>query len=145
MKLHSSLLIMAVAGMFVSDCHEEPREPKIAIYDNSRCDGTPQDWRAQGAEFGELMAHNLLEVGPQRIRWNQVPISDATLHQYLAVVHDLNPVPALVVVFDSQTACDVVRNMRTQIEASMHCQEPGRVCVEYSAGEWSRLKPPPPR
>ncbi len=116
-----------------------PQSPAPTIYALDRCGGTPAGWQAQGSEFGELMSHNLLQVGSKGLKWNRVPVSGTVLRTYLGAVSSLNPAPALVVIFEPDGDCRAVAGIRRAIETRLSCGQAG-ICVEYSQAQWARAQ-----
>lgn len=140
----ASVCFAGLGGIALTSC-KEGAPPKAALattYGQSRCAPVPANRARQGSEFGELMSRNVLAVDQRALQWNGVPITRPTLKEYLGDLRALSPGPALVIVFDPTTSCDVVETVRRTIAGEKLCGSLS-VCVEYSAAEWEKMKPPP--
>lgn len=133
-----SLLALVVAG-----CSSAPVEPTKAVtYARDMCGGLPV-WSARGAESGELMTYNHLEVLPSAILWNGVVIDRATLDEYLGKIRALNPQPVTALVPKPTANCGDVLSIRQKMEDRLSCSVE-KTCVEYSEADWSKRHPPVP-
>jgi hypothetical protein len=134
--MSSKALCIGFALVLVG-CNGSQAQPerRSSTYNVSRCGGAPSNWSPHGSEFGELMAHNTLEVGPASVRWNGIAISAATAKEYLGDMNQLNPHVNIQVVFDELTDCNVVQQTRALVSDNLHCG-PTEACVEYSEPEW---------
>jgi hypothetical protein len=144
MTINRRIALLPVLTIFaLAACQREPVHPsKPAIYDEGMCGGQP-GWSVSGAESGELMTYNHLQVTPSAILWNGVAISGATLSDYLDQGRALNPRPVTALVPSSKADCSDVEAVRRAMEDRLHCSAE-RNCVEYPEREWAKRHPPLP-
>ena len=136
-------LVSVLALLALSACKREPvQPPKPAIYAEHSCGGQPS-WSASGSESGELMTYNHLLITPSATLWNGVPISRATLDDYLGQVIALNPRPVTALVPNPRASCADVEAVRRMMQDRLHCSGE-RDCVEYPEREWAKRHPPIP-
>jgi hypothetical protein len=137
MRNPAPLVICIGAVLFSGGCDSPRREAgqSVATYGSTRCGGPGPGWSAHGSEFGELMAHNTLAVGPAKLTWNGVALSAATLQSYLQEMRRLNPSVNLQLVFDERADCGLVKQTRALVTGKLGCHSTGQ-CVEYSGGEY---------
>lgn len=133
-------LVSVLAILALSACkRERVQPPKPATYANNSCGGQPS-WSVFGSEDGELMTYNHLAITPSATLWNSLPISLATLDDYLVQVSALNPRPVTALVPNPRTSCADVEAVRRMMEDRLHCSgEMG--CVEYSERDWAKRHP----
>lgn len=145
LSLSKQAVALALAILATACSPRAPsRERAIETYGAGRCGGTPLHWSPQGSEFYELSFNSRLEVGPHRLMWNGVATTNAALQQSLIAAHGMNLRPNVEVVFHVGTDCRLVKAIREEVAADLHCGAEQR-CVEYSNVEWDKWVPPPPR
>ena len=145
----SATLLLLTTGIWLTGCTRPHVQAQAERYRVERCDGALADWSPKGSEFAHLAIFNILEVRPRHIVWNGNEISDQILSDYLNKVKELDPSPAISVIFDPNMNCDAVNGIRIDIQNKLHCSA-SQVCVEYSHAEWAARQkgsriPHPPR
>ena len=103
----------------------------------------PAVWGKKGAETGELIVYNRLDISQTALRWNGEIISQATLLELLAEVPKLDPLPVMVVIVAQGTDCGKVLQIRQVLESRLQCSTEKK-CMEYGEAEWRQRHPPPP-
>jgi hypothetical protein len=141
----SSSRAAVIVPLILMGCgHQPDAEPgQQAVYTQQRCGGPSVKWGEKGAETGELMTYNRLDVGSSAMRWNGKVINMATLHRYVSEVPKLNPQPITVVVAAPRADCGIIKNVRRLLDAELKCSA-SHACVEYSQAEWAKWHPPLP-
>lgn len=104
------------------------------------CRPPASNWRPQGSESSELQWYNALEAAPDRLLWNDTPISDKELAKRLSQA-SRHPFGGMVLIIAPSLPCDQVIALRSAISRKMKCGRE-RICVEYSANEWQATRPP---
>jgi hypothetical protein len=129
----STALLLAMCG-----CANAPESDTYSVvpYSQNKCDGLRKGWSPQGSENGELMISNRLIVGKSRLLWNDTQVSVSRAGELASEMAHLNPAANMIIVFDSNTDCATVKDIRQRIAEHLRCGH-DIACVEYSYKEWA--------
>lgn len=101
-----------------------------------RC-SIPAHWGIQASQPGLVVSGNRITIEDKGIRWNGVPVDDATFRLYLRSAARISPRPRLIIPAHDMP-CEAIQSLAAVIEQAAPCDPD--VCVV----SWDQPPPPPP-